>query len=345
MTNPSNANPSNTDITSHLQENRTFPPPAGFAGPDSIDAARLEALHAQAAQDHEGFWAEYARQLAWKTPFTKTLDWQPPHARWFYDGTLNVTDSCLDRHVKSARRHKAALVFEGEPGDTQTLTYSQLHDAVCRFAGALRNIGVDKGDRVAIYMPMVPEAMIAMLACARLGAIHSVIFGGFSSDSLRDRINDAGCKVVITADGGHRRGQIVHLKSTVDKALSNQSCPSIQRVVVLRRIGQEIDMQADRDVFWHDLLRPDMAGHPVWKSVEVEAEHPLFILYTSGTTGKPKGVVHSTAGYLTQVSATAGWAFDFREDDLFWCTADVGWITGHSYVTYGPLSRGATVFL
>lgn len=332
-------------ISSHLAETRVFEPPAGFAESAIVDAKRYAELKAEADKDPEAYWEKAAEELVWKKRWSKVLEWDLPHVKWFTGGELNATESCLDRHLSTHRRHKAAIIWEGEPGDTVTLTYQQLWDQVCRFAGVLRNLGVEKGDRVCIYMPLVPETVVAMLACARIGATHSVVFGGFSADSLRDRVNDAACKAVITADGGHRRGQIVRLKDTVDAALKDNACPSVEKVVVLQRTGHEVAMQAGRDEWWHVVMRPENAGEPVREAVAVDAEHPLYILYTSGTTGKPKGVVHSTGGYLTQVLRTTKWVFDLKEEDLYWCSADVGWVTGHSYVTYGPLAAGATVFL
>jgi acetyl-CoA synthetase len=302
--------------------------------------------------DHEGarldYWADAGAALSWRTPWHTLLDWQPPRARWYVGGTLNATETCLDQHLSTWRRNKAAIIWEGEPmqggrpTETRTLTYQQLHDEVCRFAGALRRLGVECGDRVAIYMPLVPEAVIAMLACARLGATHSVVFGGFSAEALRDRIHDAACKVVVTADGGARRGQIVRLKDTVDEALKDPRTSSVRHVVVLQRTGQDIAMTQDRDLWWDDAVA---AAEPVREAIAVDSEHPLFILYTSGTTGKPKGVVHSTGGYLAGAMRSYRFVFDHKDEDVFWCTADVGWITGHTYVTYGPLANGATIML
>lgn len=341
MTQPS---PESNSISSHLSESRTFSPSETFTQKAVIGADAYASLQAQSRDDPEGYWEQAAEELVWRKKWTQVLDWQEPRAKWFVGGELNATESCLDAHLKTHRRHKAALVWEGEPGDTRTLTYQQLFDEVCRFAGGLRALGIGMGDRVAIYMPLVPEAVVAMLACARLGATHSVVFGGFSAESLRDRILDATCKAVITADGGHRRGQIVPLKTTVDAALADNACPSVEHVIVLRRTQQTIEMQEGRDLDWDAVTSsPDVV--PAYEATAVDAEHPLFILYTSGTTGKPKGVVHSTGGYLTQVLRTTKTVFDLRDDDLYWCTADVGWITGHSYVTYGPLAAGATLFL
>ncbi|HEY4219680.1 MAG TPA: acetate--CoA ligase [Myxococcota bacterium] len=317
-----------------------FPPPAAFAERARINAGTRS--HADGT-DALAYWERAADALVWQKRWSQVLEWKAPHSKWFVGGTLNVTDSCLDRHAKSWRRTKAAIIWESEPGDIRTITYGQLYDEVARFAGALLKLGVKTGDRVSIYMPLVPEAAVAMLACARIGATHSVVFGGFSAEALRDRINDAQCKLVITADGGARKGQVVRLKDTVDKALDSGACPSVSKgVVVLRRTGHDVSMVPGRDVWWHDVVRE---AKPLLQAVAVDAEHPLFILYTSGTTGKPKGVVHSTGGYLTQVARTTRWVFDLKDEDIYWCTADVGWVTGHSYVVYGPLANGATVFM
>lgn len=332
-------------ISSHLSESRLFAPPEEFVVDAHIGPEEYEALRAAAEEDPEAYWEGAADEVEWTRRWDRVLEWDAPSAKWFVGATLNATESCLDRHIDSHRRHKAAIVWEGEPGDTRTLTYQQLHDEVCAFAGALQAQGVETGDRVAIYMPLVPEAVVAMLACARLGATHSVVFGGFSAESLRDRVNDSSCKAVITADGGHRRGQVVQLKSVVDKALEWGACPSVKSVIVLQRTGNEVSMTAGRDIWWHDLLRAENRGEPLELAVPVDAEHPLFILYTSGTTGKPKGVVHSTGGYMVGVTRSTRLVFDMKDDDLYWCSADVGWITGHSYVVYGPLSNGGTVFL
>jgi acetyl-CoA synthetase len=329
-------------IDTLLNEQRRFPPPPAFAA-TAVGSAEL---YARGSADPEGFWAEQARALQWMTPWTKVLEWTPPHAKWFVGGKLNVAANCLDRHLGTPRRTKAAIIWEGEPGDRRTLTYWDLAREVGRAANALKALGVKKGDRVAIYLPMVPEAAVAMLACARIGAVHSVVFGGFSAESLRDRINDAQCKVLITADGGYRRGQIIPLKRTADEALTG--CPSIQHVMVVRRRagadGDEsfAEMQEGRDHWWHRLLD---GQSPKCAPEAMDAEDLLFILYTSGTTGKPKGIVHTTGGYLTQAAATTKYVFDLKDDDVFWCTADIGWVTGHSYVVYGPLANGATVMM
>ncbi|HEY9479614.1 MAG TPA: AMP-binding protein, partial [Gemmatimonadaceae bacterium] len=329
-----------TDIDVLLQEDRKFPPPEEFAR--SADVSSSE-IYDRAARDPEAFWAAQAGELEWSKPWSKVLDWNPPWAKWFVGGKLNASVNCLDRHVRTARRNKAALIWEGEPGDKRTLTYWDLYREVCQFANVLKSLGVGKGDRVAIYLPMIPEAVIAMLACARIGAPHSVVFGGFSADSLRDRINDAAAKVLITADAGYRRGQIVPLKRNADKALEETPC--IEHVVVVMRrpgaTGDEAfaDMKTGRDLWWHRLMRD---ASPVCEPEEMDAEDVLYILYTSGTTGKPKGIVHTTGGYMTGCYATTRIVFDMKEEDVFWCTADVGWVTGHSYIVYGPLACGAT---
>jgi acetyl-CoA synthetase len=329
-------------IDTLLSEQRRFPPPPEFAA----GAAAKADLYRSAAGDRLGFWAGEARQLDWMAPWTATLEWTPPHARWFVGGKLNASANCLDRHLKGPRRNKAAIIWEGEPGDRRVLTYWDLAREVQRCANALKSLGVRRGDRVAIYLPMIPEAAIAMLACARIGAVHSVVFGGFSSESLRDRINDQQAVCLITADGGYRRGQVLPLKRMADEALAE--CPSVRHVLVVRRrAGAEGDeafasMTEGRDHWWHRLLEKAEAVCP---PEAMDAEDLLFILYTSGTTGKPKGIVHTTGGYLTQVASTTRYVFDLREDDVFWCTADIGWVTGHSYVVYGPLANGATVLM
>ena len=330
------------DIESVLREKRSFAPPAKFAARARLKPRDVAALRRRAKADYTGFWAELARTyLHWHRPFTQILDESSaPNYRWFSDGELNVSYNCLDAHLDQ-RGEKRALIFEGEPGDTRTLTYRELHTQVCRFANVLKNLGARRGDRIVIYMPMVPETIVAMQACARIGAIHSVVFGGFSSVSLRDRIEDAGATLVITADGGWRGGQSVALKSAVDQALA-EGCPTVANVVVVRRTGAAVNMQDQRDRWWHELVETASANcEPEW----VDAEHPLYLLYTSGSTGKPKGIQHSSAGYLLNARLSFEWVFDLREDDVFWCTADVGWVTGHSYVAYGPLAAGATILL
>ncbi len=329
-------------IDTLLSEKRRFPPPKPFAD----RAAATAEIYRAAAADRLRFWADQAKALDWISPWTRVLEWNPPHAKWFVGGKLNVSANCLDRHLGTARRNKAAIIWEGEPGDRRVLTYWDLAREVRRCANALKALGVKKGDRVAIYLPMIPEAAIAMLACARIGAVHSVVFGGFSAESLRDRINDAEAVALITADGGYRRGQVLPLKRFADEAL--EQCPSIRNVVVVRRrAGGEGDeafatMNEGRDHWWHHLL--EKAGNDC-PPEPMDAEDLLFILYTSGTTGKPKGIVHTTGGYLTQVAATTKYVFDLRDEDVFWCTADIGWVTGHSYVVYGPLANGATVVM
>ncbi|MBA2664431.1 MAG: acetate--CoA ligase [Bradymonadaceae bacterium] len=326
-------------IQSILKEDRLFEPPAAFAAQALLNADKLAALRAEAQANPEAFWARLAREeLVWEKDFDTTLNWQPPFAKWFEGGKLNVSAQCLDRHLDSATKNKAAIIWEGEPGDQRTLTYGQLHAEVCKFANALEGLGVKAGDRVAIYMPMIPELTVAVLACARIGAPHSVIFGGFSATAIRDRVEDAQCKVIITADGGWRRGKVLPLKPHVDEAV-NTGCPTVEHVVVYKRCDNPIHWRDERDHWWHDLVEHAPATHT---AQAFDSEHPLFILYTSGTTGKPKGVVHSSAGYALWTKLTTRWIFDLKEDDTYWCTADVGWITGHSYIVYGPLQNGAT---
>ena len=332
-----------SDIDVLLQENRKFPPSEEF---------RREALlsdpsiYEAAARNPEGYWAKQAESLHWFQKWSKVLDWDPPRAKWFVGGKINISYNCIDRHIDTPRRNKAALIWEGEPGDRRTLTYWDLYVEVQKFANVLTKLGVRRGDRVAIYMPLIPEAAIAMLACTRIGAIHSVVFGGFSPESLRDRINDASAKVLITADGGYRRGQIVPLKRNSDRAL--EECPSIEHVVVVQRrpgsVGDEAfaTMREGRDHWWHRLMA-DAATK--CEPAKMDAEDVLYILYTSGTTGKPKGIVHTTGGYLVGCATTTKIVFDLKEEDVFWCTADIGWVTGHSYVVYGPLANGATVLM
>ena len=329
-----------TALDDLLHENRRFEPPAEMkASANASDPGVYE----RAAADPEGFWAEWAKRLDWSKPWQTVLEWKPPHAKWFVGGRLNAAENCLDRHLSGPRRNKTALIWEGEPGDERRYTYAELTAEVARFANVLKGLGVVKGDRVAIYLPMIPEAAIAMLACARIGAAHSVVFGGFSSESLRDRINDAEAKVLITGDGGYRRGKVVALKASADEALAGT--PSIRSVVVVRRgagLATPLEMKAGRD-HWYDELMADVSGECAPEPMD--AEDLLYILYTSGTTGKPKGVVHTTGGYMTHVYATTQLVFDLKEDDVYWCTADVGWVTGHSYVVYGPLANGATVVM
>jgi acetyl-CoA synthetase len=323
-----------------LTEERRFPPPSDFRAQANANDPEL---YRRARENPEEFWAEWARQLEWFKPWRHVLQWKPPHAKWFGGGKLNAAHNCLDRHLRGWRRNKAALIWEGEPGDVRTFTYYDLHREVSKFANVLKSLGVRKGDRVAIYLPMIPEAPIAMLACARLGAPHSVVFGGFSAESLRDRINDADAKVLVTADGGYRRGRVVALKEAADRAL--EETPGIEHVIVVRRgagLHVPVHIKDGRDHWYDDLMAN---ASPNCEAEPVDAEDLLFILYTSGTTGKPKGVVHTTGGYLTQVLATTNLVFDLKENDLYWCTADVGWVTGHSYIVYGPLANGASVVL
>ncbi|HWY25099.1 MAG TPA: AMP-binding protein, partial [Nevskia sp.] len=333
---------SNDNIQSVLGENRVFPPAAEFVAKARVNAAKMAELRAAADKDYVGFWAGLAKQeLSWKTPFTVTLDdSKAPNYAWFTDGRINVSHNCIDRHL-AKRGDKAAIRYESEAGEVSILTFKQLHAEVCRLANVLKSLGIAKGDRVVIYLPMSPSAVIAMQACARIGAIHSVVFGGFSAQSVRDRVEDAGARLIITADGAHRAGHVVELKKAVDEALA-EGCKTIEKVLVYKHAGNKVDWTDGRDLWWQDLAAKAAAEcEPEW----VEAEHPLFLLYTSGSTGKPKGVQHSSAGYLLGAHQTAQWLFDLREDDVFWCTADVGWVTGHSYVCYGPLYNGTTIVM
>ncbi len=330
-----------TDIDTLMHENRRFPPPPEFARRARVSSMEeYRRLHRESLEDPEGFWGRMAGELDWVEPWDRVLEWDPPHAKWFAGGRLNASANCLDRHL-AERGDRVAIHWIGEPtGERRSLTYRELHGAVARFAAGLSALGLETGDRVAVYMPLVPELAIALLACARLGLVHSVIFGGFSAQAIQDRVNDAGARAVLTADGGWRRGKLVPLKANVDAAMPH--CPTVEHVVVLRRTGAEVEWDAGRDLWWNDVVRD--AGAPA-EPVAVEAEHPLFILYTSGTTGKPKGILHTTGGYLLGAALTTKYVFDLREDDVFWCTADIGWVTGHSYVVYGPLANGATVVM
>ncbi|TVQ20153.1 MAG: acetate--CoA ligase [Leptolyngbya sp. DLM2.Bin15] len=332
---------SESTIESVLQEKRVFYPSAEFSSQAQVKSLdEYQHLYDRAQADPQTFWAELAEQeLHWFKPWHTVLDWQPPFAQWFVGGQTNVSYNCLDRHLTTWRRNKAALIWEGEPGDSRTLTYAQLHREVCQFANALKQLGVGKGDVVGIYMPMIPEAAIAMLACARIGAPHSVVFGGFSAEAVRDRLADGKAKLVVTADGGWRKDAIVPLKTQVDRAIADGAVPTVENVLVVRRTGQDIDMQPGRDHWWHELQPTVSADCP---AEPMDSEDVLFVLYTSGSTGKPKGVVHTTAGYNLYAHMTTKWIFDLRDTDVYWCTADVGWITGHSYIVYGPLSNGAT---
>ena len=332
---------SNT-IESHLVETRVFKPSDTFVQHASIPSLdQYRELYQQSIQDPETFWGKQATELLqWRQKWDTVLKWDAPFAQWFVGGKLNVSENCLDRHLNGPRRNKAAIIWEGEPGEVRTLTYQQLHREVCKFANVLKRNRIKRGDRVIIYLPMTPEAAIAMLACARIGAVHSVVFGGFSSEAIKDRVNDSQAKLVITADGGYRRGAIVPLKKNVDEALKDN--PSVEKVIVFRRANNDISIKEGRDVWWHREMEYVDAR---CEAEALDAEDPLYILYTSGSTGKPKGILHTTGGYLLGVSITAKYVFDLHEDDLYWCSADIGWVTGHSYVVYGPLCNGATTFM
>jgi len=328
-------------IESVLSETRVFQPPSDFASKAHISGFEAyERLYAEAEADPSAFWEKQAADLHWFKKWEKVLEWNEPFAKWFVGGKLNVSYNCLDRHVSTWRKNKAAIIWEGEPGEIKTITYLQLHQEVSRFANVLKSLGVASGDRVALYMPLVPALAVAMLACTRIGATHTVIFGGFSADAISDRVNDCGCKLIVTADGGYRRGSELELKKVVDEAVVH--CPTVQNVIVYRRTGTKVSMVPGRDHWWHELDKTVDFDCP---AEELDSEHPLYILYTSGTTGKPKGILHTTGGYLTQAAYTSKMVFDLKDDDIYWCTADIGWVTGHSYVVYGPLANGATVFM
>jgi len=332
------------DLESILEEKRVFKPSTEFSKKANWNKAEAKAMRELGEKSPQRFWAKMAKEnLTWMKPWKKVLEWKAPDAKWFVGGKLNVSHNCLDRHIEgegSWRKNKAAIIWEGEPGDTRTITYGQLHREVCKFSNVLKTTGVKKGDRVVLYMPMIPELAVAMLACTRIGAIHSIIFGGFSANSISDRVNDAGAKIIITADGGFRRGKPFGLKSIVNEAL--KKAPGVKRVIVAKRTAQRVSMKKGRDLWWDDLMSEASANCP---PAVMDAEDPLFILYTSGTTGKPKGILHTTGGYLTQATTTAKYVFDLKDDDIYWCTADIGWVTGHSYVVYGILANGATTVM
>ncbi len=328
-------------ISSLLHENRLFPPPKEFSKTALIgSASKLQALQRKAARDPVKFWEEQARELVWFKPWREALKWKHPHAKWFVGGKINASYNCLDRHMDTWRRNKAALIWESEQGEVKTLTYQALLSQVCKFANVLKSLGIKKGDVVAIYMGMIPEAVIAMLSCARIGATHNVVFGGFSSEALQERINDSAAKAVITQDGAYRRGQVIRLKDAVDEALKN--APTVENVIVYKRANMEVNMEVGRDHWWHE--RMEIPSTPC-EAVPLDSEHPLYILYTSGSTAKPKGILHTTGGYMTQVAYTTKLVFDLRDKDLYFCMADIGWVTGHSYVVYGPLANGVSVFM
>ncbi|MEJ7729352.1 MAG: acetate--CoA ligase [Polyangiaceae bacterium] len=331
-------------ITTYLKEDRQFPPPADFVREARIGTREeYDRLYKESIESPDAFWRREAKDLVFRSPWNEISTFEFPHCKWFLGARLNVTESCLDRHLKTATRNKAAILWEGEHGDTRTLTYAELYRQTVLLAEALSKLGVEKGDRVAIYMGMVPEVAVAMLACARLGAVHTVIFGGFAADAIRDRVQDCQAKVVITQDGGWRRGNVLELKSAVDRALDQPQAACVKKVVVFKHLGDKcpVTMKDGRDVWWHEAIDTSASFDPVI----VDAEHPLFILYTSGSTGKPKGVLHTTAGYLVGAHVSAKYVFDLRDEDVYWCTADVGWVTGHSYFVYGPLSNGATCLM
>jgi acetyl-CoA synthetase len=333
--------PENQDLDSVLRENRVFQPPVEFAKAAHVKSLEdYEARYKKSIEDPEAFWADAAHELDWFEPWTKVLDWNLPWAKWFVGGKLNLSYNCVDRHALGSRANKTAIIWEGEPGEIRKLTYAELHAEVQKFASALKSLGIKKGDRVAVYMGMTPELAIALLACARIGAIHSVIFGGFAATAIADRVNDSSCVAILTQDSSYRRGTEIKLKQTVDEAVA--VCPTVKNVVVYRRTGSAINMEQGRDHWWHDLIAK---ADPICAAEPMDSEDPLYILYTSGTTGKPKGLVHTTGGYGVQTYLTTKFVFDLKEDDIYWCTADIGWVTGHSYIVYGPLANGATVVM
>ena len=332
---------SNQDLESTLREFRVFPPPPEFSAKAHIKSLEeYETLYKKSIEDPEAFWSDVAKDLHWFKPWDKVLDWNLPHAKWFVGGKMNMSYNCVDRHALGARRDKTAIIWEGEPGEVRRLTYTELHVEVQKFANALKSLGIKKGDRVAVYMGMTPELAIALLACARIGAVHSVIFGGFAANAIADRVNDSGCVAILTQDTSFRRGGEIKLKQTVDEAV--KACPTVEHVIVYKRTGSPVNMVNGRDWWWHELIE---CAPTVCAAAELDSEDPLYILYTSGTTGKPKGLVHTTGGYSVGTYLTSKYIFDLQEDDVYWCTADIGWITGHSYVVYGPLQNGATVMM
>jgi acetyl-CoA synthetase len=329
------------NLDSMLRENRVFPPPTEFAAKAHVKSIDdYERMYQRSVEDPEGFWADAASELHWFKRWDKVLDWNLPWVKWFVGGKINLSYNCVDRHALGSKRDKAAILWEGEPGEVRRVTFGELHGEVQRFANVLKGLGIKKGDRVAVYMGMTPELTIALLACARIGAVHSVIFGGFASQAIVDRVNDAQCVAILTQDTSYRRGSEVKLKATVDEALSK--CPSVKNVVVYQRSGSPVNMQEGRDYWWHELMAK---AAPECATEELDAEDPLYILYTSGTTGKPKGLVHTTGGYSVQTYLTSKYIFDLRDDDVYWCTADIGWVTGHSYVVYGILQNGVTTLM
>ncbi|HEU5350667.1 MAG TPA: acetate--CoA ligase [Terracidiphilus sp.] len=337
----SHSSSASQDLDSTLREDRVFPPPPDFSRQAHIKSLEeYEALYKKSIEDPEAFWDSAAKELHWFEPWSKVLEWDHPWARWFVGGRINVSYNCLDRHLDSSRRDKVAILWESEPGEVRRITYAELHAQVAQFAAALKGLGIRKGDRVAIYMGMVPELAVALLACARIGAVHSVIFGGFAATAIADRVNDSGCVAILTQDAAYRRGNEIPLKRTVDEALTH--CPTVQHVVVFQRTGAHVNMLRGRDHWWHELA---VAAPATCPAEPMDSEDPLYILYTSGTTGKPKGLVHTTGGYAVQTYLTTKIVFDLREDDIYWCTADIGWVTGHSYIVYGPLQNGATVLM